>query len=496
MKVLFVSQAHENLGIQYLSAALKNAGFETALAIDPRLFNETGFIRLPTLAKLLDGHKAFIREAAALKPGLLCFSVMTDSLGWALQTATELKRLTGAKAVFGGIHPTSLPEETLRTGVPDFICAGEGDAALVELACALRDGKDYCDIPNIGFMRDGSPVINPPRPPIEQLDNLPFPDKELYYSRYPFFNCGYLAGTSRGCPHACAYCCNNVYHCVYGGKWFRRRTPASVIDELKAAKARWNPPFVHFVDEVLNSDEEWLAEFAPRYREAIGLPFSCYAFPDALTDRTTALLAEAGCFKVQTGLQVYDDKKRTGLLRRPSTREATAAAINRLRKRGIYATVDIILGFPDETEAELRAMLEFFLSNRPDNIEVFFLKCYPKAAITEWAKENKYVSDEELADMARGVASSGIVRPPEGKARELSARYARIFTLLPLLSDKRARAMAQDGERITAILPLLALKTAVRIANHPKHDFFTLQFKGAYRYFAKQRLANLLGFGQ
>jgi len=495
MKVLFVSQAHENLGIQYLSAALKTAGFQTALALDPRLFNETGFIRIPALAKLLDGRKSFLREAAAHKPDLLCFSVMTDSLGWAMETAAELKRLTGAKAVFGGIHPTSLPAETLLTGVPDFVCVGEGEAAIVELARALRDGTDPQSTPNIGFLRNGAPVLNPPRPPIENLDTLPFPDKELYYSNYPFFNCGYLADTSRGCPHTCAYCCNNVYHGVYGAKWFRRRTPSCVIDELKAAKTKWNPPFVHFVDEVLNSDEDWLTEFAARYKTEINLPFSCYAFPDALTKQTAALLAEAGCFKVQTGLQVYDDKKRMGLLRRPSTRKAAAEAIARLKKRGIYVTVDIILGFPDETEQELSNLLEFFLANRPDNIEVFFLKCYPHAAITEWAKANNYVSEKELADMAAGVTGSGIVRPPEGKARELAARYARIFTLLPLLSAKRARSMAQGKEGMAALFPLLALKTAARIANHPRYDFFTLQFKGAYRYFAKKCLANLLGFG-
>jgi radical SAM superfamily enzyme YgiQ (UPF0313 family) len=190
---------------------------------------------------------------------------------------------------------------------------------------------------------------------IPELDVLPFPDKEIYYSRYPIFKNGYLIATSRGCPFKCTYCCNNIYYHLYSNasRIVRKRSISNVITELELAKSKYGPKFIHFVDDVFNYDQKWLFEFLAIYKDMIGLPFSCYLFPDFVDVQMAEALKESGCFKIQMGVQVVSDDKKKNVLKRSSSQEKIGEAIELLKKKKIYLVCDSIFGFPDETEDEL-----------------------------------------------------------------------------------------------------------------------------------------------
>ncbi|MDD2805024.1 MAG: cobalamin-dependent protein [Elusimicrobiales bacterium] len=479
MRILFVHNGYESLGIEYLSAALKRAGHETALVIDPCLFDEAGFWRSPALASLFSFRGGVLRKAEAFKPDLLAFSVFTDTWPWALALARELKARTGAKTVFGGIHPSSVPDAVLAEEAADFVCLGEGDLALPALAAHLVG-----DAPlpaGIWVKKDGAVIKGPPPAPPADLDMLPLPDKALFPAAAPVFSGGYLVSSSRGCPHSCAYCCNSVYRELYrasGVPCLRRRGAESVLKELEGLKAA--PGFVHFTDEVFNSDYAWLERFLPAYRERVGLPFSCFVFPDARLAGLAPALAAAGCFKVQLGVQRFDERKRAELLGRRALNADIAAAIKALRAAGVYVTCDNILDLPDESEAELAGLAAFYAEHTPDHNEVFFLRLYPGTP---------------LAERCAGLtdAPGGLMRP-SGHSPLAPGRQRAWFSLLTLLprlpAPLRLWAAARPG--LFGLAGGLGLRALARLLSRPRRDFHTGRFLRLYAHFI---FAKLKGHG-
>ena len=98
--------------------------------------------------------------------------------------------------------------------------------------------------------------------------------------------------TSRGCHWACSFCFYTTLYDLYGREgYLRARSPQNVVGELVAAKQRWDLRYVVFHDDIFPTSIRWLREFAPLYREQVGLPFSCITHPQLVLDETAELLA-------------------------------------------------------------------------------------------------------------------------------------------------------------------------------------------------------------
>lgn len=482
MKIVFVHNGYESLGIEYLSASLKAAGHETALVLDPCLFAEAGFWRMPVLARLFSFREEALRRTAELKPDLVAFSVFTDTLPWALDMAREIKKRTGAKIIFGGIHPSGDPAGTIAEDCVDYICLGEGDLALPELAA--RAGKDGPPPAGIWAKENGAVVKGPPPRPPADLDALPLPDKGLFPSAAPVFSSGYLVSSSRGCPHSCAYCCNSVYRELYkpsGIPPLRRRNPEKVIAELEAA-ALGNPGFIHFTDEVFNSDYGWLERFLPLYAARIKLPFSCFVFPDGRLPGRTAALAAAGCVKVQLGVQRFDEARRAALLGRRALNSDIAGAIGALKMAGVYVTCDNILDLPDESEKELSSLAGFYAENAPDHNEIFFLRLYPGTPLAARA-----------GPAARASSPAGGLLRPAGYSPLPPARQRAFFALLTLLPrlPRAARRFFAARPGVFSFGGGLPLRVLARLLSRPARDFHTTRFVRLYLRFILARLLRL-----
>ena len=489
MKVTFLHNGYESLGIEALSAALKKAGFETSLVIDPCLFDESGFWRLKGPARFFDLKNETMALLKAEKPDILCFSVFTDNYRWALGWAEAAKKELGVPVVFGGIHPTSVPEKVIAQDCVDHVCVGEGDRALPELARALA-AKDPAPIANIWSKKDGAVIKGEIAPPLD-LDSLEFADKNIFYSRYLFFGGGYLISASRGCPFACAYCANSVYARLYGGrKYCRSRSPGHVLRELALAAKTRRPKFVHFADEVFNWDKSWLENFLPRYKTEIALPFSCFIYPDLMNEQLARLLQEAGCFKVQLGVQTFDEGRRLKILRRISSNTKIAAAIDLLRWEGIYTVCDSIIGLPGDTEDDLSKLAGFFAEHTPDQNEVFFLKYYPGTELTAKAADEGLLKPEEVAALEAGEGPSGIISRPEAARPELN-RFFTLLLLLPLLPAFMRKWAVRNASLIKFLPGNIILRILARLLRRPAYDFNTGQFVRRHSYFMALKFKEL-----
>lgn len=397
MRIAFVTSHYENLAIEYLSALVKRDGHETALFFEPALFHNFFYDSNFLHDRFFNFRAKILTKLAAWKPDVIAFSVISDNYRWTLEMAREAKRLTGARIIFGGVHPTSSPDRTLAEGTPDFIVVGEAEGAFPELINALAAGADPSAIANAGGRGAGGTWLNPPRPLIKDLDSLPFPDKDLFFDECALLvKKSYMITASRGCNSSCSYCWNSMIRTVYPEGFFRRRSPENTIAELAWAAARYGIERVTFYDEVFTSDKAWLERFLELYKEKIKLPFFCCVHPDNVDEGIVRLLEEAGCSAVNIGLQTANEDTRRRILNRAGTNASAAAALDTLGRSGIYVYSNIMLGLPGETERDAEETLLFCARHKADLPAIYWLRYYPGTRIVGTAEKMGILSGEQV----------------------------------------------------------------------------------------------------
>jgi anaerobic magnesium-protoporphyrin IX monomethyl ester cyclase len=440
VKVLFLNPQQEMGGIQCLSAFLKKEGVETALVNDPNLFDNP-WVQHPMLAKIFDDHEDVIRKIDDHNPDLIALSVVTDDLSWALKWAERIKKHLNIPIVFGNVHATFHPEECLKHAQVDFVIRGEGEFTLLELVHALEGKMAFSEVLGLGYKQIGNEIkINSMRPLIEDLDTLPYPDKDLYYDIMPYLNHGYTTMSGRGCPYRCTFCDNNTSMKLYKGevektqKWARRHSPEYVVEEILWAKRKYNIKHVRFNDEDFSFDKNWLREFCPLYKEKVGIPYFAWVYPNTIDDEMATLLAESGCDAVEMGIQSGAQHLRKELLHRNTKDEQILISLRALKKVGIRATVDIIIGLPTETKDDLDATVRLLAETNPWHIYAFWLRYYPSTEILSIVKERKLLTPAELMKLENTQHTRGhIAGGTQLEQDKLSRKYHAFIVLLPLM---------------------------------------------------------------
>jgi len=334
MKVLFYYRGRESLGIEYLSAVLKRGGHTVELIFDPGLDNN--FYWNSKLLKVFHNEELMVEKAERFSPDLVAFSSTTNEYPAVCRVARLLKERLGVPILVGGIHPTSLPGFVLSNPDIDMICRGEGELALLELADRMEQGKDIVDVQNIWLKgKDGSIVRNELRSLIDDLDTLPFPDKDLFY-QYGCFKDLIQVISGRGCPFSCSYCHNNFCRKMYEGKgrYIRRRSVGNMISELKFYKEKYSARRLSFQDDLFMMDREWLAEFSEGYIEDIALPFSCNAF-------------------LFIGIDAGNETLRREVLKRNTPIEEIRKSVRLVKKYHIPMELSAVFCFPGETVEQM-----------------------------------------------------------------------------------------------------------------------------------------------
>jgi anaerobic magnesium-protoporphyrin IX monomethyl ester cyclase len=374
MKVLLIYPSIDcppgiNHGLAAISGVLKSRGHDTKL--------------LHVCEKLwpIPEYSEIKELVTSYQPDLIGFSAMSQQYQWCIDVAQEIDRDFGLPTVVGGVHCTMVPEEVTADGRFDYVCVGEGEWAMLELADRLERGDDTTTVPNmripaarldrvIGRIRADAPrhlqpqagvPIQNPVGPFPDLETLPDIDYDLFdldhIIRVRDGWMGMLA--SRGCPYKCTYCFNKEIVDRYledGGaaksKDYLRTYPvARVIEEIRVLKQRYpHMRTLIFDDDLFTLNREYVHQFCDAYIESgLNLPFVVNAHVQKFDEDMAEVLARAGCQIVKYGLESGSDEIRRKVLWRTMTNKRIEDSFAAAHKFELHTSAFIMFGLPFET---------------------------------------------------------------------------------------------------------------------------------------------------
>lgn len=347
-----VMKPYPPLGILYLSAYLKRAGFSVdvfdATFRDPRDFEEA------------------VRRARPRIVGIYANIITRDNVFRLARIAKE----NGVKYVLcGGPDAPEWAELYLQNGI-DIIGTNEGERTLEALIPWLDEHgmSGLEDFPGILYLRDGRVRRTQAREAITNLDSLPWPDRDVlemedyfkaWKSRHGESSVSLI--TARGCPFHCAWCSAEVF-----GHSHRQRSPANVVDEMLMIKQKYSPDIMWISDDVLTINRKWTLEFFQEVkRRGAAHAFECLSRVDLVDAEILAGLKQSGCFRIwygaESGSQQVLDSMAKG-----TTVEQVRKAARTTQEMGIQAGFFILLGYPEETTADIRKTINLLKETRPD----------------------------------------------------------------------------------------------------------------------------------
>ena len=496
MKITFVHFGRENLGIEYLASYLKLHGHAVSFVYDPGIFSlEDHVLYIPFLENVFSRRKNTVKDVIAGKPDLVAFSVYTTTYQWALETAKRIKELSDAPVVFGGFHPTLVPEDVIGNAQVDYLIRGEGEESLLELADALQAGRPTNNIMNVWSKYNGRVISNNIRQPIRNLDNMPFPDKGLFHDDIRIAD-DYIIMTSRGCMYNCSYCCESFFNRIYDNKYFRRRSIPSILDELRHAKETYNIRRVMFFDGIFTYDKDWLLTFLKEYSKSISLPFRCMTHVSAFDINIANALKDAQCYCVEFGIQTFNETIRREVLQRFETNQQIQRAFDSCERTGLAYDIDIMFGIPGTEEKDYAVILDFVGKRKYLNrIKCFWLSYYPKLSILSKAREYNCFGPQEVKMITNGTLSNwyhvdSIKDKKHKKSKEI---YSRLFKILPLMPlSMRGRVIRWRLYKALYFIPMFIIVILQLMSGLKNRDYRYKVYLNNYLYQIRKKSKELI----
>ncbi len=378
-KVVFLHNlVYEHIGPMYIAGILKKHDHKCEVFIQ-------GY----------DGD--IIRKTLDAKPDIIAFSCTTGSHKWASKIAQKIKE-KGSKAlvVMGGPHPTYFPEVINDKNI-DIICRGEGEYAFLELAENLEKRKDITKIKNLWVKKDGKIFKNELRPLNQDLDDLPFPDRDLYYRKYSFLRKNPRKSflTTRGCPYACTFCHNHSLKKLYHskGNFVRRRSPEKVIEEILEVKRKYPLKVVYLMDDTFILNHKWVKKFLKIYKQKIKLPFICLVRAGLITEDLIKDMSEAGCQRAFFSIETGNERLRNQVLKKGITNKQIIFTAKLMKKYKIKFKGYNILGIPEETLEDAFETVKLNQKIKTDYPVCTILQPYPKTEIYDYMLKKGYLKE-------------------------------------------------------------------------------------------------------
>ncbi len=412
-KILFVSPrkflySYPMLGIAFLSSYLKRYG---RYKYDIRLADENTGSSL----------KCALND---FKPDIVAISATTPQITYAAEIANYVKgNLPDALVVVGGPHATVLPERTLNEFKAfDILCLGEGEITFKEIVDLYFSGKnEFCKgigrIAGVAYRIDNRVLISPPRDLIDNIDDIPLPDRGLFDRAYYFGRPRQVIRglskrsthlmSSRGCPYNCTYCSSNLM-------WKRKvrfHSKERVIQEITELSDKFRLEAVFFEDDLFIADKNRAVSICEGLISS-GLfkkiQWACQLKSNLLKENDLGLLRllkDAGCVQVEFGLESGSERFLKIIKKNTSTVEQNQFALDLAKKAGLRTVGNFIFGFHGETFKDMLETKQFILKNYKnlDYYQTLIATPYPATDFWNECVRDNVISEINWDKFAMGV---------------------------------------------------------------------------------------------
>lgn len=401
------------LGISILSACAKKAGHQVAL-FDATFYKKTDFenerrenlgivkkVDLSRKYSYIPSSRLkndFRKKIRGFNPDLIAVSFLQDEYYHAQSILSGIKKYTKAFVVAGGVMPTLAPAEVLKEIELDAVMIGEGENAFVKLAEKLAANQDPFTTPNLAYFKN-SRLRHNALSPLVDLNDLPFYDYSIFSDEHfwkPFIGHSWRTGyveLTRGCPFSCSFCANPTLNNMYQKQVrIRSKKIDRFMAEALTLKNKYKLELFAFNDENFLFVKD-LKEFAVKWKRTIKLPFMIQTRVETISLEKLKLLKEAGCITISIGIESGDEQFRHAVLNRRYSNEQLKQVFADCRTVDIRSTANNMIGFPDETEEQIKQTIKLNRECSPDSLTTAIFapylgctlqqKCVQKGLIAE-----------------------------------------------------------------------------------------------------------------
>lgn len=320
------------------------------------------------------------------------FSCMTAEFQGSEETARKIKeRFPDMPIIFGGQHPTILPDDVVSQGYCDFVCMGEGEDTFEEFLSELGGERRWDRVAGLAYKdSENRPVKNGPRIFVSNPDDIPLPayqllDLEAYATaesaRYtPKYKRAIQIFTSRGCPWHCTYC-----HDLFGKK-FRPRSPEHVLAEMRLLHETYGIQEFMIEDDIFNFDmgrAKTICDMIAAQKWQVSLQFGNGVRLERLDEELIRKLAAAGTHYMAIAVESASPRVQS-LSKKYLKHYLVKDVLGWCRKYGIRTMGFFMIGFPTETLEEIRMTIRY--ASRTDFDEALFSIVIPYAG-TELSRQ-------------------------------------------------------------------------------------------------------------
>ncbi len=383
------------LGVASIAAVLEQAGYT---------------VQILDAFTLGMNHVAIVQKAKELQPKIIAAASVTANFPLTMDLIRDFKKaLPEVTIVYGGPHATILPETAIVKEGVDFVIIGEAEYTTQDLVhYIIRKQGHYKTIPGICYLDENKkPVRTAPRELIKNLDELPIPAYHLLpmdiYKAYAALDIGRKFSTmitSRGCTAQCSFC-TSVQMNQY--KW-RQRSQKIVVDEIEYLNKTFGISHIYFQDDEFTVNHKRVIDICDEIKARnLDIIWECLTRVSNVKKDVLQKMYEAGCrsiiFGVECGYQEGIDR-----LKKFITLEQVERAVTLTKKAGIQVKCSFLIGFPWESEKEIKQTIAFAKKIDADITYFNTLNPYFETPIFKEVAENNLFVGEDATNWEKHIS--------------------------------------------------------------------------------------------
>jgi len=379
------------------------------------------------------------------KTKVVGISSMSVNIGQTFEIAKKIKEHNPeVKIVVGGIHPTVMPEHTLGCPEIDVAVIGEGEITALELLQALGNSFDLDGILGIAYRKDGRVVINPRRPLISNLDDLPMADysfldvakyRSPYAKRTPFIS----IVRSRGCVFNCTFCGNPKMF----GRNFRCQSPERTILEIDALVEKYNIKEISFKDTELTLDKNLGRLCDLMIAKNYDIIWTCNGRVNTINQDLLEKMKVAGCYSITYGIESGDEEILKHM-KKQITLEQVRRAIALTKKAGLQIVTNFMIGNAYDTKQTIEKTIQFAVELDTDYAYFGFTTPFPGTELRDLAEEKGWILDKRMEAIRYDECMMNATSLPTEELKKYLDKAYRAFYFRPRYILKRLRKLDRN----------------------------------------------------